>query len=89
MPYTIRFTPRARRDFSALETVLQQRLSQHIDRLAENPFPAGAKRLHTEEPYYRIRVGDYRIVYQVDSQQLIVIVIKIGHRKDVYRHLGA
>ncbi|MBZ5562885.1 MAG: type II toxin-antitoxin system RelE/ParE family toxin [Acidobacteriia bacterium] len=89
MPYTIRFTPRARRDFSSLDRVLQERLEQHIDRLAENPFPAGAKRLHAEEPYYRIRVGDYRIIYQVDGQQLLVIVIRIGHRKDVYRHLRA
>jgi len=85
MPYSIRFTPRARRDFSALDRTVQQRLQLHIDRLAENPFPPGAKKLHAEEPYYRIRVGDYRVIYQVEAHQLVIIVVKIGHRREVYR----
>ncbi|MGO8792165.1 MAG: type II toxin-antitoxin system RelE family toxin [Terriglobia bacterium] len=85
MPYTIRFTPRAQRDFSALDRTIQQRLRRHIDRLGENPFPPGAKKLHAEEPYYRIRMGDYRVIYQVEARQLIIIVVKIGHRREVYR----
>ncbi len=85
MPYSIRFTSRARRDFEGLDRAGQQRLRTHIDRLASNPIPAGAKKLHGNEPYYRIRVGDYRVVYQVDGKQLVVIVVKIGHRKEIYR----
>jgi len=85
MPYSIRFTPRAQRDFSTLDRIVQQRLRRRIDRLAENPFPPGAKKLHAEEPYYRIRVGSYRIIYQLEAHELVVIVVKIGHRKEVYR----
>jgi mRNA interferase RelE/StbE len=85
MPYSIRFTPHARRDFSALDRTVQQRLQRHMDRLAENPFPQGAKKLHAEEPYYRIRVGDYRVIYKVEAHQLVIIVVRIGHRRGVYR----
>jgi mRNA interferase RelE/StbE len=85
MPYSIRSTPRAQRDLCTLDRPVQQRLRWHIDRLGENPFPPGAQKLHAEEPYYRIRVGDYRVIYQVKAHQPVVIVVKIGHRKDVYR----
>ena len=82
---TIQFTPRAERDLSALDRNVQQRLRRHIDGLGEDPFPAGAKKLHAEEPYYRIRVGDYRIVYRFAVEESTVIVVKIGHRREVYR----
>ena len=85
MSYTVQFTPRARRDFDALDPHMQRRLRPHIDRLAENPFPAGCKRLQADEPFYRLRVGDHRVIYQVEGKRLIVVVVKIGHRKDVYR----
>jgi mRNA interferase RelE/StbE len=85
MLYSVQFTPPAQRDFSALDRATQQRLRRHIDRLAENPFPFGAKKLHAEEPFYRIRVRDYRVIYQGDANELLVIVVKIGHRREVYR----
>lgn len=85
MPYTIKFTARALRDLTDLDTTAQRQVRQHIDRLAENPFPPGAKKLHAEEPFFRIRAGDYRIIYSVEGRELLVIIVKIGHRKDVYR----
>jgi mRNA interferase RelE/StbE len=85
MSYSIGFTPRCLRDFSTLDRTIQQRLRRHIDRLGENPFPPGAKKLHTEEAYHRIRVGDYRVIYQVEAHQLMIIVVRIGHRREVYR----
>ncbi len=85
MPYTIQFTARALRDLTDLDTTAQRKVRQHIDRLAENPFPPGAKKLHSEEPFFRIRAGDYRIIYSVEGRELLVIIVKIGHRKDVYR----
>jgi len=85
MPYSIRFTPRTLRDFAAFDRATQQRLQRRIDRLAQNPYPAGGKKLQAEEPFYRIRVGDYRVIYQVEPQELLVVVVKIGHRKEVYR----
>ncbi len=85
MPYSIRFTPRAQRDFSALDKTVQQRLRRQIDRLRETPFPPGVIKLHEVEPFYRIRVGDYRLIYQVEAHQLVIVVVKIGHRREVYR----
>jgi mRNA interferase RelE/StbE len=85
MRYSIRFTPHAQRDFTALDRTVQQRLRRHIDRLGENPFPPGARKLNAEEAYYRIREGDYRVIYLAAAQQLAVIVVKIGHRKEIYR----
>lgn len=85
MLYSIQFTSRALRDLKGLDKGAQQRLRTHIDRLASNPIPAGAKKLHEDELYYRIRVGDYRLVCQIDRKRFVVIVVKIGHRKEVYR----
>jgi mRNA interferase RelE/StbE len=85
MPYSVRLTPRASRDFSALDRTVQQRLRWQVDRIADNPFPSGSKKLHADEPYYRIRVGDYRVIYQVEARQLGIIVVRIGHRSEIYR----
>ncbi len=85
MSYAVQFTPRAHRDFAALDRNVQRRLTPHINRLAENPFPPGYKRLHADEPFFRLRVGDYRMIYQVEGKRLTVIIVKVGHRRDVYR----
>ncbi len=61
-----------------------ERLRNAILSLATNPHPAGHKKL-TGAPGFRIRVGDYRIIYAVDNGRVIVTVIRIGHRGDVYR----
>ena len=85
MPYSIRFTPRALRDYSAFDRATQKRLQRRIDHLAEDPYPAGTKKLQAEEPFYRVRVGDYRVIYQVEPKELLVVVVKIGHRREIYR----
>ena len=85
VPYSILFTSRAGRDFYGLDRAVQQRLQTAIDRLAANPIPVGARKLQGDEPYFRIRVGDYRVVYEVNGKQLAVIVVKIGHRREIYR----
>jgi mRNA interferase RelE/StbE len=53
--------------------------------LAENPYPPGCKKLAGDEGFWRIRVGDYRVVYTVIQSKLVVLVVKIGHRREVYR----
>ena len=63
---------------------LRRNLAEHIQALADNPRPQGCKKL-TGADQYRIRHGAYRIVYSVEDESRIVLVIKIGHRKDVYR----
>ena len=87
MAYRIEFTPRADREFRALEKSTQIRLARRIDALAEDPHPQGIKKLAGAEDLYRLRVGDYRIIYQVQGKRLVVLIVRIGHRADVYRRM--
>lgn len=85
MVYRIEFKPAARRQFASLPRGVQERISPEIDTLAVNPRPPVAVKLEGADNLYRIRKGDYRILYQIQDQILLVLVVKIGHRKDVYR----
>ena len=64
---------------------LYRRLRAVIDRLEENARPSGCVKLAGEPDLYRIRVGDYRIVYQLNDPKVTVLVLAIGHRREVYR----
>ena len=88
MPYRIEFTPRAERDFKSLDGSIRGRIKQRIDSLAENPYPSGIKKIEGEDELYRLRVGDYRILYQVKSKILLLLIVRIGHWHEVYRRLG-
>ena len=85
MRYAIEFTAGAARDFRKLPSAVQRRIGSRIDSLAVNPRPAGARQLAATEKLLRIRVGDYRVIYQVLDDLLRVLVVTIGHRRDVYR----
>ena len=87
MAYRIEFAPKAQRDFNALDKPIRSRLARRINSLAENPFPQGIKKLAGEDDLYRLRVGDYRVLYQIQGKRLVVLVAGIGHRGDVYRGL--
>ena len=56
--------------------------------MAENPFPSGIKKLEGEDGLYRLRVGDYRVLYQVQGKVLVVLIVGVGHRREVYRRIG-
>jgi mRNA interferase RelE/StbE len=64
---------------------LLRRIDATIIALARNPRPPGAKKLRGQDDRYRIRVGDYRVIYEVDDAQLLILIVEVGHRKDVYR----
>ena len=85
MTYRIEFRPSARKEFNSLPGEIKRRVDSRILALADKPRPAGAKKLVGADGLYRIRVGDYRIVYHVGDAILIVTVVKIGHRREVYR----
>lgn len=87
MPYKIEFSKRAEKQFEDLPKQIQQRLQPRIDALAENPRPPGVKKLEETENQYRLRVGDYRIVYETQDAILLVILLRVGHRSEVYRKL--
>ena len=85
MAYKITIKRSAARDLEALPRAMQVRIARKIDALAENPFPRGSKKLQAKQDLRRVRVGDYRIIYQVRQKILMVLVVRIRHRRDVYR----
>ena len=83
--YEVFIKPSALRELEAVsERKLRQRVAEHIRALGDNPRPPGCKKLSGEERY-RIRCGVYRVVYGIEDDRLIVFVVKVGHRKDIYR----
>jgi mRNA interferase RelE/StbE len=85
--YTVEFTPRAARDFRKLAPEVRRRIAPKIDALTRNPRPNGAEKIRGGDDLYRIRVGDYRVLYQVKDQRLLVLVVQMGHRREIYRKL--
>jgi mRNA interferase RelE/StbE len=83
--YAIKFKPLALRQLEKLPRNMQKRLSAKIEALGDDPFPAGCKKMSGLPDTWRIRSGDYRVIYQVHGEILLILVLTIGHRKDVYR----
>ena len=83
--YRIEFKPSAARELESLPRDAQRRIARVIDGLATTPRPSTAKKLTGAADLYRLRAGDYRIIYQIRDSVLLVLVVKIGNRKDVYR----
>jgi len=82
--YAVEFLPSAARVLSKLEPPVRRRIARRIDRLAEDPR-GDAVKLRGVDDVWRARAGDYRILYQVEDDRLRILVIRIGHRRDVYR----
>ena len=82
--YQIDLLPSASRALARLDGPLKKRVSARIDALAEEPRPAGCKKLAGSD-YWRIRIGDYRTIYSIEDAKLTVLVVRIGHRREVYR----
>ena len=85
MAYQVLIKDSARKELAALSLPLQKRIDTRIRALSENPRPSGIKKLAGDENLYRLRVSDYRIIYQIQDKALLVLVIKISHRREVYR----
>jgi mRNA interferase RelE/StbE len=82
--YFIAIKPSAAKELDALSAGVLNRVVNRIDSLASSPRPAGCKKLKGYKDQWRIRVGDWRIVYIVDDAAKIVRITRIGHRSDVY-----
>ncbi|MCJ8282626.1 MAG: type II toxin-antitoxin system RelE/ParE family toxin [Nostocaceae cyanobacterium] len=85
MSYQVIFSKGAARQFKKLPQNIQERIQIKIDDLAIEPRPNGVKKLEGEDSLYRIRVGDYRVVYEILDDILLVTVLKVKHRSSVYR----
>ena len=78
-------TPAAARARDALPADVRRRIGAKIDALADEPRPPRVRKLAGMRDTYRVRVGDYRVIYEIHDDVLLVLVIDVGHRRDVYR----
>ena len=83
--YSIRVKRSAAKQLEKLPPKAAERIVKAIDALAEDPRPDGVKKLRGTDDHYRIRIADYRVIYSIEDQHLIVEVVKVAHRKDVYK----
>jgi len=84
MTYRVEVSRHAAKAVTSLDKPLRRKILAAIDALSGDPRPAGFKRL-ADQPAWRIRVGDYRIIYEIHDQVLLIIVVDIGHRREIYR----
>ncbi|NJM22701.1 MAG: type II toxin-antitoxin system RelE/ParE family toxin [Richelia sp. SM1_7_0] len=85
MSYEVTFSKGALKQFQKLSPELQERIQTKIDELADNPRPDGVAKLKNGDNRYRIRVGYYRILYDISDNILLIIIVRVGHRREVYR----
>ncbi len=85
MKYQIQITPAAQKVIRKLPAAARSRVQDAIEKLADQPRPAGVKKLQGLEDSYRIRVGSFRVLYQIFDAKLLVLIIDVGDRKDIYR----
>jgi mRNA interferase RelE/StbE len=85
--YRLAIRPAAERDLRALTPTILARVDARLRALADQPRPPGTERLRGPQGGYRLRVGDYRILYDVDDAQQVVTIGRVRHRRDVYRGL--
>jgi mRNA interferase RelE/StbE len=82
--YSVEITGRAERDLRRLDRAVKNRIVESILALASNPRPPGCLKVRGEESLWRIRVGDWRVGYEIHDQRQEVLVIRIGHRSEFY-----
>jgi mRNA interferase RelE/StbE len=82
--YTIEFRPAAFKEFRKIDRAVQPRIHGAIAMLAQDPRPPASRPLRGRDAY-RLRVGDYRILYTIEDRILLIVIVTIGHRRDVYK----
>ncbi len=90
MTYRIEFQPAGRRSLTKLDSFIRRKVIVDIQKLAEDPRPLGVKKLKGSDGLYRVYAGpgkDYRVIYEIKDAILLILVVKVGDRKDVYRSL--
>ncbi|HEY6291075.1 MAG TPA: type II toxin-antitoxin system RelE/ParE family toxin [Terriglobia bacterium] len=85
MAYSILLRPAAARDLKALQPGVRNRIESAVERLSENPRPAGCRKLVGFAGEWRVRVGDYRILYIIDDAAQQVTIARVAHRREAYR----
>ncbi len=84
--YRIEIAPAALRELKKLAQGVREQIAPDIDALATEPRPSGVVKLEGKSDFYRFRSGDYRIVYSIQDEALIVLVVKVANRREVYKN---
>ena len=84
--YVVEFTASAAREIRKLDPQIRRRLLDAIEALADEPRPHGARKLVGYDDAWRVRIGDYRVLYEVIDDAVLVTVFKVGHRRAVYEN---
>jgi len=87
MKYTIKFRPAVEKDIRHLPQKELIRIKRKIESLAENLPDRATTKMKGNNNFHKVRIGDYRIVYEIHDDVLLILIVKIGHRKDIYKHL--
>jgi mRNA interferase RelE/StbE len=87
MPLRLEFSPKAARQFKDLPKQVQAALKPRLDALLDNPHSSGVIKLSESEyeALYRLRVGNYRVFFEIQEESQTILVVKVGHRREVYR----
>lgn len=85
MSYRVEFVRSAAKSYSHLDPALRRRVDRELHRLSETPRHPGVIRLQSDDEIYRLRIGDLRLLFSVEDQVLVVLIVKIGQRGSVYR----
>lgn len=83
--YQIEWKASALRELKRLDRKIIPRIISAVEFLSTNPFPAGVRKLQGADNAYRVRVGDYRIIYEVIHARIVIVILRVRHRKDAYR----
>lgn len=88
MTFRIELTKSAAKTLKAIPKTAQKRIAKKIESLAESPPEPAKTKMKGDNPFHRVRVGDYRIIYEIQNEILLILILKIGHRKEVYRRIS-
>ena len=86
--YRIEWKNSAKKELRKLDRTVIPKIVAAVESLATTPHPEGHKKLQGSEHTYRIRIGDYRVVYSIEDQVLLIEIVKVGHRKNIYKKMS-
>ena len=88
MAYKVVFKKTARKELYKLDKQNYQKIRARIDNLARNPRPSNSRKLRTAASLWRLRAGDYRVIYDIQDKKLVVLIVRVRHRSEVYKGLS-
>ena len=87
-PYKIKFDSKVKKDLKSVPSQDIKRIKSAISELSNNPCPSNYKKLKGKNrDYFRIRVGNYRVIYSIQDNILLILIVRIGHRREIYKNL--